>query len=493
MESQGFDTYANAIVFNQDFFSQFLKEYNNWYKGESLNGWLPRVWPEKLEGQTGHLEATINPIKISFTQGKVENVRLKFTLNKGTFSCNGHSIKINKWSFIMEGELGFDQALQLSEDECVYYKKSYSAIKERYNLINQFFIKLHTLRLAGEIDYGETIITEELKAVFSKNVQLLLTNYIAKHENFVLLYLGCGLITKEITPNELYFLFPNKTYFQIYNNTITSEVRFPFRWLMPISKWYGETNKPLVLQNREGCFILGRESFFSVLLNDSIGASFVKNYNVNYKEGKVNSIELDVKKDKSITHKIVQSDENTIVVDSSFELKESFNFPDLGDPKQSHINTISYSAKRKFEIKLSFNYKSNEIIITCTDQSIKGNDVITWKNDTGEMPIVKNTNLFNSILLGDLTHETILDITLSTCGHALIACDKIIAAYRQLISLGHNAYHIVSKPICQFDLNFRLPVTDNYIFIQLPESELVSFEKIHFDSEWNVYADIKQR
>ena len=492
LNEDGFGTYANAMVLNQESFNHLLHEYHIWYKREGQTGWLPVKWPDSLKKETGTVQANIDPVKITFLQDSNKNVRLRFTLKDGFFKYNETEIPISGWSFCTEGEVGFEQTDKPTADEFRYYKPAFSKVKENYRKIFQFYINLQSQLLTGQIDYNKSELTEEQKKAFCDNVQHLIAEYIAGHEKFVLAYIGASVTDETLSNYELTLFYPVKMYFQVFSNGTTSEVRFPYMWLIKLSDWYGDIKVPLVAADNEGSYILGRESFFTFLMSYFSNSAFVNNYQTEYKDGKLVLINIE---DWSQSFKISILNETTLLIECDYQFSQYFEMPDLSIEGKTYPNYIVYHAPRKYEISVSLNYESNIIETDSKDLSDRSKDKFIWKNEAGETPMspTENVNLYNSVVNGDLTEGAVRDIAATCIQYHITYCDAIMSANRNAVKLGHVAYEQVMKLKEKFDLDLHLPISSETKFIELPEAELYSFERIHFDNEWNVRLNMKRK
>jgi hypothetical protein len=489
----GFGKNANAIIFSKLAFDHLFYEYNIWYKRLRKNGWLPVEWPDQLEGLIGKVQAKFESVKVTSLVGP-NRIRLRYTLKSGTFTCKGTEIPIDNWSFYTEGEVGFEETNQSSEDEFPYYKKAFNKIGEKYRIKRQFYINLRSQLLTGQIDYNTSKLTEDQKTAFNTDVQLLISNYIAKHEKFVLLYLGTNVIPGSLSSKEVFFFFPEKMFFQIFTNDKSSEVRFPYCGRFLLSNWHGETNIPLVPTENEGCFMLGRESFFPNLTDRLTGFEFNKKHKPAYKDYKIDSIVIADDSNLSKSFKITLINETTLLINCTYNIKRSFQLPDLTIPEKFYTNSICYDATRKYEISLSLNYENNGVETKAIDQSDRSKDKMYWENDVGKTPMspTENPELYNSVVNGSLTEGAAKSIAMLCIG-ARISCDTIMNAYQNGMKVGQSAYNEVMKEVSELNSKFRTPVANDYSFMELPESELISFEKIHYDNEWNVCLNIKRK
>lgn len=515
-DKEGFGNYANAIVFSKKAFNNLLERYHNWHFFHSKNGWLPVKWPSPLEGQIGEIKAKIGAIKISFLQGNAKNVRLQFTLEKGAspkeepssyFLYNNTKISIDKWSFTTEGEIGFEVTEKCTEDEYVYYKAAFDKIKGNYQEIHQFHINLKSQSLTGRIDYNNSKLTEDQKDAFYKNVQQLITNYITIHEKFVLLYLGAGIVPGSLSSSELDYFFPEALDLQIFNNTETAEVRFPYKSKNTSTKWNGDINIPLVIPGNEGSFVLGRESFFSYLIFQPayIGTQgeFIPEYKTHEESGRIitktlESILLKNKKDDCTNWiEIALKNKDTIGISCTHYYNDHKSF-DLNLGKKVSAS-LDYVFKKEYEISLSLNFDNNTINAKIINIKNNNENRLNLRIDSQEKPYAfssKNMpNVFKSIAEGHFSRDAMVEAF--TCAHKLecpcseedtYSLDRVM---KTIIKQAHPVYEKVLKFTEYLDTNFHVPISTEVGFVGLPESELFHFQDLNFDDEWNVCLAVK--
>jgi hypothetical protein len=498
LNEKGFGNYANAIVLSKIAFNRLLFQYNYWYK-QHKDGWFPVEWPSSLEGQIGEIQAKIAYVKISFIQENSKNVRLQFTLENGTFSYNNTKIAIDNWGFTTEGEVGFDVTKESTEDKFPYYKIAFDKIKENYREIHQFYINLKSQSLNGQIDYNNSELTQEQKNAFYNNVQLLIANYIAKHEKFVLLYLGTGIVPRSLSKGELIYFFPEAMYLHIFSDNETSEVTFPFRSDVTTTNWNGDINIPLVATGNEGSFILGRESFLSKLLNQPVEIESRGVFYLSYEEQegkkKLKQIETTIKKDdyqNKFTIKL--KDTNIINIKCEYNITQSF---DLVISK-TYKTTMVYHTNKEYEISLSLNYDNNVIETKIDDLSDKSASLDLQIDNDKKVPLKSKDMpcLFKAMVTGEIDLPGIfkeLFQTKTSMNNNDDLIKELTDVLDTIIKKGNNANKEILNFTKYFDTNLNVPISTKFSFMELPESELVSFEKLHFDDDWNVCLDIKRK
>lgn len=496
---QSFGGYPHGFALHISALNHFLLTYHRFYtnyRNRHLKPWLPHTW-ETATGES-KVAASLQAMQLQLI-GKPDTLKLVIRVSKGTFTAGADTFEMAGWTIRLSTPFCIERVPRVTADPLPYYKQAFEKIERAYNRPHQLAMDLQAMdrRPADEdLDLKGAVLNPAQKAALLAHIEALMLPD-ADREKFVFLYLGASAKVEPSLWSAELLVEP------LSNAAVTKAVFFPLEFRVscppgapeeihiaytsPCCKRPGGTGtpgKPLISRDREGTFLLGRNSLFTCL------SSVEKSMIAVMRGESVDHIRSSEQSFPAIGMRVgrVNAGDRTILGwKYDFNFRDTFRLPVLGGNGETYPVEIRLYAPRTYETELKL---GENAILTETTLTGQPGDKWYWKDHVnGEIDLgARNPELLESIRLGEWTpgmRESFMYICLDYPRF----CNAIIQAYQLLLQQAHAIYLKVQQMRDWRLANLNMELSGEKFFIQIPE--MFTCQNLRFDEQWNLLFDIR--